>query len=79
MMIFWLYTIGATAGMVLLSAKLGEAYEEIARLHRQYDHEAQGVRDEAQAYAHGVTMSLTCLLAAMAAASWYSPRRGNGK
>jgi hypothetical protein len=68
-----LYVIGSTFGLLLLSARLREARGELARLREQYDGRAQAVRDEYAAYAHGVTMSLACLLAGLAAASWYAP------
>jgi hypothetical protein len=70
-----LYVIGSTFGLVLLSARLREAHEELARLRGEYDGRAQAVRDEYSAYAHGVAMSLACLLAGLAMASWYAPQR----
>ncbi|HEY1664307.1 MAG TPA: hypothetical protein VGG54_01320 [Trebonia sp.] len=71
-----LYIIGSTAVLLWLSAKLSDANEEIARLKGGQDNCAL---DDA-AYARGVTMSLTCLLVCLAAASRYAPpRKGTGE
>lgn len=70
-----LYIIASTAVLLWLSARLTAAHEEIARLQG----ESQTTRDEASAYAHGVTMSLACLLVCLAATSRYAPRRGTEK
>jgi len=70
-----LYVIGSTAVLLWLSARLTAAHEEIARLQG----ESQTTRDEASAYAHGVTMSLACLLVCLAATSRYAPRKGTEK
>jgi hypothetical protein len=68
-----LYIIGSTATLLWLSAKLAAAREEIARMRG----ESQSTRDEYSAYAHGVTVSFACLLAAvLATASW---RKGTGE
>jgi hypothetical protein len=76
-MILALYIIGSTFGLLLLllSARLREARDELARVRQEYDDRAQAVRDECSAYAHGVAMSLACLLAGLAAAPWYAPPR----
>jgi hypothetical protein len=70
-----LYIIGSTATLLWLSAKLTAAHEEIARLQG----ESQTTRDDYSAYAHGLTMSLACLLVCLAAASRYAPRKGAGE
>jgi hypothetical protein len=70
-----LYIIGSSALLLWLSAKLSAAHEEIARMRG----ESQTTRDEYSAYAHGVTVSLACLLVALAAASRYAPRKGTGE
>lgn len=74
-MIVALYVIGSTAGLLVLSARLREARDELARVRDEHDDRAQAVRDEYAAYAHGVAMSLACLLAGLAAAHWYAPPR----
>lgn len=70
-----LYTIGTTALLLWVSLRLAAAHDEIARMRG----ESQTTRDEYRAYAHGVTISLACLLAALAAASWHAPRKGAEK
>jgi hypothetical protein len=77
-----LYVIGSTAGLLLLAARLRLAREELARVREEYGDRTQAVRDEHAAYAHGVAVSLACLLAALAV--WYAPPRpasrpGNGR
>ncbi len=72
-MIVALYVIGSTVAVLLLSARLRETREELARVREEYGDRAQAVQDEYTAYAHGVAMSLACLLACMAA--WYAPPR----
>jgi hypothetical protein len=74
-MMLSLYAIGSTFALLLLSARLREAREELDRMREEYGDRAQAVRDEYSAYAHGITMSLACLLAGLAAASWYAPPR----
>jgi hypothetical protein len=76
--IFALYVIGSTAALVLLSARLREAQDELDRVREEYDDRDRAVRDECSAYAHGITMSLVCLLAGLAAAAWYAPPRPAG-
>ena len=71
-MILALYVIGSTAGLLLLSARLREARDELARVREECDDRAQAVRDEYGAYAHGVAMSLSCLLAGLGAVRWYA-------
>ena len=73
-MILALYVIGSAFGLVLLSARLREAHQELARLRDEGDDRAQAVRDEYAAYAHGVAVSRACLLAGLAMASWSAPR-----
>jgi hypothetical protein len=68
-----LYVIGSTVAVLLLSARLREAHAELARLREEYGDRAQAVQDEYAAYAHGVALSLACLLAGLAA--WYTPPR----
>jgi hypothetical protein len=68
-----LYVIGSTAGLLLLAARLREAREELARVREEYGDRTQAVRDEYAAYAHGVAVSLACLLAGLAV--WYAPPR----
>lgn len=67
-----LYVVVSTGLVVLLSARLREAREELARVRRECDGRAEGVRDECAAYAQGVAVSLLCLLAALGAAQWYA-------
>jgi hypothetical protein len=78
-MILALYVIGSTAGLLLLAARLREAREELSRVREEYDDRDRAVRDECSAYAHGVTMSLACLLAGLAAAAWYAPPRPSAR
>lgn len=77
-MMLSLYAIGSTFALLLLSARLREAHEELARVREEYDDRDQAVRDECSAYAHGITMSLACLLAGLAAA-WYAPQRPSAR
>ena len=72
-MIEALYVIGSTAAVLLLAARLREAREELARVREEYGDCTQAVRDEYAAYAHGVAVSLACLLAGLAV--WYAPPR----
>ena len=70
-----LYVIGSTAALLLLSARLREARGELSRVREECDDRDRAVREEYSAYAYGVAVSLACLLAGLAAASWYgSPR-----
>lgn len=77
-MILSLYIIGTTFALVLLSVRLREAHDELTRIRGEADDRTQAVRNEYAAYAHGVTMSLACLLAGLAAASWYTSRPDKG-
>jgi hypothetical protein len=74
-MIVSVYVIGSAFALLVLSARLREARDELARVREEYDASAQAVRDEYAAYAHGITMSLACLLAGLAAAHWYTQPR----
>jgi hypothetical protein len=68
-----LYVIGSTVAVLLLAARLREAHEELARVREEYGDRTQAVQDEYAAYAHGVAVSLACLLAGLAV--WYAPPR----
>jgi hypothetical protein len=70
-----LYVIGSTFALLLLSARLREARDELARMREEHDAGAQAVRDEYGAYACGVAVSLACLLAALGAMAWSGPPR----
>lgn len=70
-----LYAIGSTVAVLLLAAQLRDAREELARMREEYDDHDRAMRDEYGAYAHGVAVSLACLLAGLAAAAWYAPPR----
>lgn len=72
-MIEALYVIGSTVAVLLLAARLREAHEELARVREEYGDRTQAVQDEYAAYAHGVAVSLACLLAGLAV--WYAPPR----
>jgi len=63
-MIAW-YVIGSAIGLVVLSVRLHDARRELARLEEEHD----------DAWAEAVWMSVSCLLAGLAAASWYAPGR----
>jgi hypothetical protein len=72
-----LYVIGSTVAVLLLAARLREAHEELARVREECGDRTQAVRHEYAAYAHGVAVSLACLLAGLAV--WYAPpRRASG-
>jgi hypothetical protein len=71
-MIVALYVIGSTFGLLLVSARLREAHAELARMRAEYDRD-RAVREEYGAYARGVAVTLACVLAGLAAASWYPP------
>jgi len=74
-----LYIIGSTAALIVVSARLREAREELARVRAEHDAADQAARDERAAYAHGVAMTLACLLTGLAAATWYAPRRPSAR
>lgn len=74
-MIYALYVIGSTAGLVLLAARLGAAQQELARVRGESDDRARAVADEYCACTQGVAMALACLIAGLAAASWHAPPR----
>lgn len=74
-MMLALYAIGSTGALLWLSARLRQARDELARVRGDCDDRDRAVRDEYSAYTHGVAMSLACLLAGLAAASWYPPPR----
>ena len=74
-MIVSVYVICSAFGLLVLSARLREARDELARMREEYDAGTQAVRDEYGAYACGVVMSLACLLAALGAMHWYAPPR----
>lgn len=76
-MILALYVIGSTAGLILLTIRLSAAQEELDRVRGEYDDRDRAVREEYSAYAHGVAMSLACLLAGLAA--WYAPPRPSAR
>jgi hypothetical protein len=67
-MMIGLYIIVTTVAMLLLSIRLHEAHEEIARIRGECDQHAQETRNEYAAYAHGVMM-LAFVLVRLAAAS----------
>lgn len=73
-----LYIIGSTAVLIVLSARLREAREELARVRAEHEAADQAARDERAAHAHGVAVTLACLLAALAAA-WYVPPRPSAR
>ena len=77
-MMLSLYAVGCTFALLLLSARLREAHEELDRMREEYDDRDRAVREECSAYAHGITMSLACLLAGLAAA-WYAPPRPSAR
>jgi hypothetical protein len=77
-MMLALYVIGSTFALLLLSARLREAHDELARVREECDDRTQAVRQEFSAYAHGSAMLLACLLAGLAAA-WYAPRPDSGR
>jgi type VI protein secretion system component VasF len=63
--------IAAFAALVVLSARLRDARAELARVRAECTERVRAMEDEAAAYAHGITMSLACLMAGLAA--WYAP------
>ncbi len=73
-----LYVIASTVMVLVLSARLRSAQEELARVRDEPGGPAQAAaRDEQAAYAQAVyaqavALSLACLLAGMAA--WYAPQ-----
>jgi len=74
-MILGLYVIGSAVALLMLSASLREARDELDRAREEHDAAAQAMRNEYGAYAHGVVVSMACLLAALGAAHWYAPPR----
>jgi hypothetical protein len=77
-MIIALYIIGSAAALVLLAARLREAQDELDRVREESGDRDRAVREDYSAYAHGVAVSLACLLAGLAAATWYTPPRPAG-
>jgi len=75
--IYALYVIGSTAGLILLTIRLSAVQEELDRVRAESGDRDRAVRDECSAYAHGVTMALACLLAGLAA--WYAPPRASAR
>ena len=65
-----LYVVVSTGLLVLLSARLREAREELSRLRGECDARTEAVRAEYAAYAQGTAMTLACLLAGLAAMRW---------
>lgn len=73
-----LYVIVSTSLVVVLSARLRDAQEELARVRQELGERAQAAaREERAAYAQVVALSLACLLAGMAA--WYAPQRSSAR
>jgi hypothetical protein len=70
-MIDALYTLATTFVMLLLAVRLSHAQDEIRQLRGDASQRATA---EYLAYRQGVVLSLACLLAGLAAASWYTPR-----
>jgi hypothetical protein len=75
MILFAIYSLAVTFTMLFLSVRLNDAQNEIRQMR-----ESDGRRETAEylAYRQGVMLSLACLLAGLAAASWYAPRSRNG-
>jgi Na+/alanine symporter len=67
-----LYIIGVTFTLLFLAIRLGMAQDEIARLRGQREQRSQ---DEYLAYKQALMMSVACLLAGLAAASWHTQSR----
>jgi hypothetical protein len=59
--------------MLLLAVRLSQANSELTRLREEHDTRRTA---DYLAYRQGVMLSLACLLAGLAAASWYVPRQG---
>jgi hypothetical protein len=74
-----LYVIGSAFALLVLSARLREAHEELARVREECDDRARAVREEYAAYAYGVAVSLACLLAGLGAMAWCAPPGGAGR
>jgi len=72
-MILGLYVIGSAVALLVLAVRLCEARDELDRAREEHDASAQAMRNEYGAYAHGVVVSVACLLAALGAAHWYAP------
>jgi hypothetical protein len=68
-----LYIIGSAVTLVLLSARLQAAREELARAQTGHDAADRAARDEYAAYTQGVAVTLACLLAGLAAMHWQAP------
>lgn len=66
-MIFALYFIGSTAGLVILSARLRETQAELARVRRESGLYAEALADEYAARATGLMMAVACLLSLLTA------------
>jgi hypothetical protein len=67
-----LYVIASTVMVLVLSARLRSAQEELARAREEPGGSEQAAdRDEQAVYAQAVALSLAYLLAGMAA--WYAP------
>jgi hypothetical protein len=76
-MMLALYVIGSTAGLILLAVRVSAVQEELDRVRAESGDRDRAVRDEYSAYAHGVTVTLACLLAGLAA--WYAPPRASAR
>jgi hypothetical protein len=75
-MITALYILATTFTLLLMAVRLSHAQDEIRQLRGEHEQRAQA---EYIAYRQGVVLSLACLLAGLAAASWYAPRKGAEK
>ena len=73
-----LYVIVSTFMVLVLSARLRDAREELARVRAESGDRAQAAaREERTAYAQALSLSLACLLAGMAA--WYVPPQSSAR
>lgn len=68
-----LSVIGLTVALLLVSARLGDAQRQLDEARRDSAEQAGRAREEQAAYAQGTAVALACLLAGLAAASWYVP------
>ena len=71
-MMLALAVIGLTAALVALSARLGDAQRRLAQAGRESAEQDRRTREEQAALQHGIAMTLACLLAGLAAASWHT-------
>lgn len=73
-----LYVIVSTFTVLVLSVRLRDAREELARARAESgDHAQAAARAERAAYAQAVALSLACLLAGMAA--WYAAPQSSAR